>query len=92
MQFGEVMLKIVDYDGTANGFCSYFKDHPSNFSIPVLINGGIESIETISKYAKCGFSGSVCGTMFTFNNNNRNSVLVNYLTLEQLKEIENAAL
>jgi cyclase len=64
---GEILLTSIDQDGTRKGPDFELIDAVlSNVRVPVVVGGGVGSIDDVVRVAKMGVSGVVIGHMFHF--------------------------
>ena len=61
---GEILVNIVNLDGTLNRF-EYYKSY-SKVNIPIIYQGGINSVNDIIAVLKNGFHSVAIGSLFIF--------------------------
>jgi imidazole glycerol-phosphate synthase subunit HisF len=85
----ETLLTFVDLEGTRSG---YDKELISKYSkiikTNLIINGGAKEINDFIFLKNLDISGGVASSLFSFKGNNE-SVLVNYLSNEEIEKINN---
>lgn len=75
---GEILLNLVDRDGTGQGYdVDLIREISSLVSIPVVACGGAHSIADLAAALKAGASGAAAGSMFVFHGKHR-AVLISY--------------
>lgn len=85
---GELLLTSVDSDGTMKGYdLQILEDICTSVRIPSIICGGAGSLDDLkTAYDRLKYSGAAAGSLFVFYHN-RNSVLINYPTRMQIKQL-----
>lgn len=76
---GEVILNDIDRDGTFSGMnLELFSEIKNRVGIPVIICGGCRNTEDATMAIAAGAHAVAAGSMFVYNKNNTESVLINY--------------
>lgn len=84
---GELILQFIDKDGTYSGYdLSMIEIISKEVTIPVVACGGANSTEDFAMAVRAGASAVAAGSMFVFYGKLK-SVLINYPTKEELKEL-----
>ena len=83
---GEIILNIVNLDGTLKGPDKNIFNILPEINIPLIYQGGINSTQDIISILKLGFQGVAVGAYFVFYGN-YNSVLISYLNDDERKLI-----
>jgi cyclase len=86
---GELIIQSIDKDGTMMGYdISLIKKISENVTIPVIALGGAGSIDHLTQGFRKGYAnGLAAGSMFVYHGQ-RNGILINYPTNEELIQIE----
>ena len=83
---GEILLNNIDKDGTYLGFDeNLIQNVASSVSIPIIVLGGVGSIEDFKKAHQAGASAVAAGSMFVFQRPHQ-AVLISYPSQEELKK------
>jgi cyclase len=86
---GEVFINNVNREGSFGGIdLDIVKSIVNKISVPLIICGGVSSLDDISLAAKCGVSGISVGSLFVFQGPHR-AVLISYPSFDDLKKIIN---
>lgn len=84
---GELILQFIDKDGTYSGYdLNMIEKISKEVTIPIVACGGASSIEDFTMAVKAGAFAVAAGSMFVFYGKLK-SVLINYPTNEELKEL-----
>lgn len=87
MGAGEILINSIDRDGTQKGYdINLIKSISSNVNLPVIACGGAGSFNDIKKVINEGNVSAAAGSLFVFQGEHR-AVLINYLSAEQISEI-----
>ncbi len=86
--FGEVVLNLIDNEAQMRGFDKkVLKEIPEDLHIPLLVQGGIGSVDDIITVLKCReVSGVVCGAFFVLNGRFK-TPLISFLDQEDFFKI-----
>ncbi len=86
--FGEIVLNLIDSEAQMNGFeKKVLKEIPETLNIPLLVQGGIGSLDDIiSVLQHKEVSGVVCGAFFVLNGRFK-TPLISYLDQEDFVKI-----
>ena len=85
---GEIIVTDVDKEGTLTGTNKkLIKKLSKNINIPLIYNGGTNSLEDIKEALNCGAQALAIGSMFVFHGRH-NAVLITYPN-DKIKEIIN---
>lgn len=86
---GELLINSIDRDGTMNGYdIELIKKITSSVSMPVIACGGAGKFSHLKQAIQEGRASAVAaGSMFVFHGSLR-SVLISYLSPDELKEIQ----
>jgi len=85
---GEILINSIDKDGTMEGYDNkLIKLVADAVGIPVIACGGAGKLQDFANAVKEGHASAVAaGSMFVYHGP-RNAVLINYPTIQQLKEV-----
>ena len=85
---GEIIVTDVSKEGTLTGTVKkLIKKLSKNINIPLIYNGGTNSLEDIKEAFNCGAHALAIGSMFVFHGKH-NAVLITYPN-DKIKEIVN---
>ena len=85
---GEIIVTDVDKEGTLTGTNKkLIKKLSKNINIPLIYNGGTNSLEDIKEALNCGAQALAIGSMFVFHGRH-NAVLITYPN-DKIKEVIN---
>lgn len=84
---GELMISCINNEGCFNGYDYSLCSILEKIRVPVIINGGLSSINDIKKSFQMGFDAAAGSSFFIYQNNNKNSILINYPNSNQIKTI-----
>lgn len=75
---GEILLNLVDRDGTVQGYdLELIREMAAAVSVPLVACGGAASNQDLAAALKAGASGAAAGSMFVFHGKHR-AVLISY--------------
>jgi len=84
---GEILLNSIDKDGTFEGYdTNLIRKVAKNLSIPVIACGGAGRLQDLKKAVKAGASAVAAGSLFVYQRPDRESVLINYPSQEELRK------
>ena len=84
---GELLLNIIDRDGTFTGpDLALIKQVSSALKIPLIACGGVRSCEDMLLGIQSGASAVAAGSYFVYRNNDTRSILISYPSQTELKE------
>jgi cyclase len=84
---GEILLNSVDRDGMMEGVdFQMVSDVRKSISVPLIVMGGIGSLEHIRKTVEAGASAVAAGSFFVYHGPHR-AVLITYPTFEELSSL-----
>lgn len=82
---GEILLNSVDNEGTFKGYdldlCQLVS---KNLSIPLVLNGGCNSIQNMKEALLAGTDSIAASSYFIYKNNDPKSILINYPNQQDL--------
>ncbi len=85
---GEIILNSVEKDGTFEGYdLTLVKKISDSVSVPVIALGGAGKLSDLVKAREAGASAVAAGSMFVFIGNSRESIMINYPPVKELKSI-----
>ncbi len=83
---GEILLNYIPHDGTYKGYnLSLIRKISDSVNIPIIANCGASGIKDFYQAVKNGASAVAAGSYFAFKTNDRDSILINYPSQEQLQ-------
>ena len=84
---GEVLINVVDKDGTLSGpDIGLVSAASKGIKQPLVYLGGVSSLEDIKSVAEAGASAIAAGAFFVFKGPNR-AVLITYPKFDELQKI-----
>ncbi len=85
---GEILLNSIDRDGTFKGYdVNLIREVTKNLSIPVIACGGAGGLGDLKSAVRAGASAVAAGSLFVYQRPNRESVLINYPSQEELRKV-----
>ena len=84
---GEIILTNIEKEGTFSGYdIDFIETITKTTSLPIVVNGGVNSIANMKKAIYEARASAVAGSsFFVYKNNNTNSILINYPRQYELK-------
>jgi imidazole glycerol-phosphate synthase subunit HisF len=89
IEVGEILVNAIYKDGTFSGYdFDLLQTVLKTTQLPITFCGGAATLQDFKKAASHGVSGVSAGSMFVFYGPLR-AVLINYVSKEELKQLEN---
>lgn len=81
---GELLIQIVHLEGTRSGFeANSIPEFIKAFPLPIILSGGVSSIDDVKSYIKAGADSVACGAFFVYQGPYE-AVLVTYPTQSEI--------
>lgn len=85
---GELIVQSIENDGCMKGFdLKLISDVSRSSTVPLVALGGAGSISDFQLAIKAGASAVAAGSFFSFLENDRNSILINYPSYSEVEKI-----
>ncbi len=84
---GELLITCVNNEGSFAGYDYSLSNILKNVNVPVIVNGGLSSLNDMKFAFKNGFDAVAGSSFFIYQNNNPDSILINYPNPSSIKNL-----